>query len=174
MNEITYLEGKIRDIHDFPKQGVIFKDITPLLADAQATKKVLDLFLEHLKGKKIDKVVGMESRGFFFGTLLAQHLGAGFVPVRKPGKLPFETIAQTYDLEYGQDQLEIHSDSIKKGENVLIHDDVLATGGTAQAAVKLVETLGGNIVQLNFLIELKFLNGVQKLGNHEVYSILKY
>lgn len=174
MNEITFLESKIRDIHNFPKQGVVFKDITPLLADAQATKKVLGLFLEHLKGKNIDKVVGMESRGFFFGTLLAQQLGAGFVPVRKPGKLPFETIAQTYDLEYGQDKLEIHSDAIKKGENVLIHDDVLATGGTAEAAVKLVETLGGNIVQLNFLIELTFLNGVQKLGNHQVYSVLKY
>lgn len=174
MDEITYLESKIRDIYDFPKPGVVFKDITPLLADVQATKQVLDLFLKRLDGKKIDKVIGMESRGFFFGTLLAQRLGAGFVPVRKPGKLPFETIAQTYDLEYGQDQLEIHSDSIKKGENVLIHDDVLATGGTAEAAVKLVETLGGNIVQLNFLIELTFLKGVQKLGNHEVYSILKY
>ncbi|CEN49760.1 adenine phosphoribosyltransferase (fragment) [Capnocytophaga canimorsus] len=132
------------------------------------------MFCEHLKGIKVDKVVGMESRGFFFGTLLAQHLNAGFVPVRKPGKLPFETIAQTYDLEYGQDQLEIHSDSIKKGENVLIHDDVLATGGTAEAAVKLVERLGGNIVQLNFLIELSFLQGVQKLKGYEVYSILKY
>ncbi|MFJ1261627.1 adenine phosphoribosyltransferase [Capnocytophaga canis] len=174
MDEITYLESKIRDIYDFPKPGVVFKDITPLLADFQATKQVLDLFLKRLDGKKIDKVIGMESRGFFFGTLLAQRLGAGFVPVRKPGKLPFETIAQTYDLEYGQDQLEIHSDSIKKGENVLIHDDVLATGGTAEAAVKLVETLGGNIVQLNFLIELTFLKGVQKLGNHEVYSVLKY
>lgn len=174
MSEVTYLESKIRDIHDFPKQGIIFKDITPLLADAQATKQVLNLFIKHLEGKKIDKVVGMESRGFFFGTLLAQHLGAGFVPVRKPGKLPFETLAQTYDLEYGQDKLEIHSDAIKKSENVLIHDDVLATGGTAEAAVKLVEALGGNIVQLNFLIELTFLNGVQKLGNHEVYSVLKY
>ncbi|MFJ1431097.1 adenine phosphoribosyltransferase [Capnocytophaga canimorsus] len=173
-NEVNQLKEKIRDIYDFPKQGVVFKDITPILSDPQAVKTALGLFCEHLKGIKVDKVVGMESRGFFFGTLLAQHLNAGFVPVRKPGKLPFETIAQTYDLEYGQDQLEIHSDSIKKGENVLIHDDVLATGGTAEAAVKLVERLGGNIVQLNFLIELSFLQGVQKLKGYEVYSILKY
>lgn len=174
MNEIDYLKNKIRDIQDFPKEGVVFKDITPILSDPNAMNKALDLFLKQLKDIKIDKVVGMESRGFFFGTLLAQRLDAGFVPVRKPGKLPFTTLAQTYDLEYGQDKLEIHSDSIKKGENVLIHDDVLATGGTAEAAVKLVEALGGNIIQLNFLIELTFLNGVKKLENHDVFSILKY
>ncbi|GIM52720.1 adenine phosphoribosyltransferase [Capnocytophaga cynodegmi] len=174
MNEIDYLKNKIRDIQDFPKEGVVFKDITPILSDPDAMNKALDLFLKQLKDVKIDKVVGMESRGFFFGTLLAQRLNAGFVPVRKPGKLPFTTLAQTYDLEYGQDKLEIHSDSIKKGENVLIHDDVLATGGTAEAAVKLVEALGGNIIQLNFLIELTFLNGIKKLENHNVFSILKY
>ncbi|ATA68554.1 adenine phosphoribosyltransferase [Capnocytophaga cynodegmi] len=174
MNEIDYLKNKIRDIQDFPKEGVVFKDITPILSDPDAMNKALDLFLKQLKDVKIDKVVGMESRGFFFGTLLAQRLNAGFVPVRKPGKLPFTTLAQTYDLEYGQDKLEIHSDSIKKGENVLIHDDVLATGGTAEAAVKLVEALGGNIIQLNFLIELTFLNGIKKLENHDVFSILKY
>lgn len=171
---VSFLKSKIRDINNFPKEGVVFKDITPILSDYQSVKKVTDLFLEHLPKIKIDKVVGMESRGFFFGTLLAQRLNAGFVPVRKPGKLPFETIAQTYDLEYGQDQLEIHSDAIKKGENVLIHDDVLATGGTAEAAIKLVEKLGGNIVQLSFLIELSFLQGRTKLGTHNVYSILKY
>ncbi|MFK8268103.1 adenine phosphoribosyltransferase [Capnocytophaga cynodegmi] len=174
MNEIDYLKNKIRDIQDFPKEGVVFKDITPILSDPDAMNKALNLFLKQLKDVKIDKVVGMESRGFFFGTLLAQRLNAGFVPVRKPGKLPFTTLAQTYDLEYGQDKLEIHSDSIKKGENVLIHDDVLATGGTAEAAVKLVEALGGNIIQLNFLIELTFLNGIKKLENHNVFSILKY
>lgn len=174
MNEIDYLKNKIRDIQDFPKEGVVFKDITPILSDPDAMNKALDLFLKQLKDVKIDKVVGMESRGFFFGTLLAQRLNTGFVPVRKPGKLPFTTLAQTYDLEYGQDKLEIHSDSIKKGENVLIHDDVLATGGTAEAAVKLVEALGGNIIQLNFLIELTFLNGIKKLENHNVFSILKY
>ncbi|CEN33532.1 adenine phosphoribosyltransferase [Capnocytophaga cynodegmi] len=174
MNEIDYLKNKIRDIQDFPKEGVVFKDITPILSEPDAMNKALNLFLKQLKDVKIDKVVGMESRGFFFGTLLAQRLNAGFVPVRKPGKLPFTTLAQTYDLEYGQDKLEIHSDSIKKGENVLIHDDVLATGGTAEAAVKLVEALGGNIIQLNFLIELTFLNGIKKLENHDVFSILKY
>lgn len=171
---VSFLKSKIRDINNFPKEGVVFKDITPILSDYQSVKKVTDLFLEHLPKVKIDKVVGMESRGFFFGTLLAQRLNAGFVPVRKPGKLPFETIAQTYDLEYGQDQLEIHSDAIIKGENVLIHDDVLATGGTAEAAIKLVEKLGGNIIQLSFLIELSFLQGRVKLGTYDVYSILKY
>lgn len=174
MNDIIYLKEKIRDVYDFPKKGVVFKDITPILSDSEAMKVALNLFLADLKDVKIDKVVGMESRGFFFGTLLAQQLNAGFVPVRKSGKLPFETLAQTYDLEYGQDKLEIHSDSIRKGENVLIHDDVLATGGTAEAAVKLVEALGGNIVRLNFLIELSFLEGAKKLGNYKMYSILKY
>ncbi|MDO5607512.1 MAG: adenine phosphoribosyltransferase [Capnocytophaga sp.] len=173
-NDIIYLKNNIRDIHDFPKQGVIFKDITPILSDPEAMRKATDLFVNQLKNKKIDKVVGMESRGFFFGTLLADRLGAGFVPVRKPGKLPFKTVTQTYDLEYGQDQLEIHSDAIRPDENVLIHDDVLATGGTAEAAVKLVQTLGGNIIQLNFLIELEFLHGIQKLDGLDVYSILKY
>lgn len=171
---LNHLHQKIRDIKDFPKEGVVFKDITPILADPKAMNHALELFYEPLQKSHIDKVVGMESRGFFFGTLLAQKLNAGFVPVRKPGKLPYNTLAETYDLEYGQDQLEIHSDAIKKGENVLIHDDVLATGGTAQAAVKLVEALGGNIVQLNFLIELTFLGGAEKLKEYDVHSLLKY
>lgn len=171
---ITNLEEKIRDVNNFPKEGVVFKDITPLLADYQSVSKVLDVFAEALKNLKIDKVVGMESRGFFFGTLLAQRLQAGFIPVRKAGKLPFETLSETYDLEYGQDVLEIHADAIKEGENVLIHDDVLATGGTAEAVIKLVEKLGGNIIQLNFLIELSFLSGREKLGNYDVFSVLKY
>ena len=133
---------------------------------------VIDLLVENLGGQKVDKVVGMESRGFFFGMLLAQRLGAGFVPVRKKGKLPYKTLSQTYDLEYGQDVLEIHEDAIAKGEKVLIHDDILATGGTAEAVVKLVERLGGDIVQLDFLMELHFLNGRKKLKGHPVYSIL--
>lgn len=170
---ITNLEEKIRNVNNFPKEGVVFKDITPLLADYQSVSKVLDVFAEALKNLKIDKVVGMESRGFFFGTLLAQRLQAGFIPVRKAGKLPFETLSETYDLEYGQDVLEIHADAIKEGENVLIHDDVLATGGTAQATAKLVERLGGNIVQLNFLMELSFLNGREKLKNYDVFSLIK-
>lgn len=171
--ETKNLEKYIRDIYNFPKEGVIFKDITPLLADYQATKQVIDLFVERLKGQKIDKVVGMESRGFFFGTLLAQRLNVGFVPVRKPGKLPFETISEEYALEYGTNRLEMHIDAIEKGENILIHDDVLATGGTAQAVCKMVERLGGNIVQLNFLIELSFLHGREKLEGYQVESLLK-
>lgn len=164
----------IRDIADFPKEGVVFKDITPLLMDhtamQEATKGLLTLVGNH----RIDKVVGMESRGFFFATLLASQLGAGFIPVRKPNKLPFTTISERYSLEYGFDVLEMHLDAIKPGDNVLIHDDVLATGGTAEAVCKLVEKLGGTIVQVNFLMELTFLNGRNKLARYEVKSLLKY
>ena len=164
MDKKEYIQSKIRDIKDFPKEGIIFKDITPLLMDVK--------LVENLHGQKIDKVVGMESRGFFFGMLLAQRLGAGFVPVRKKGKLPYKTLSQTYNLEYGQDVLEIHEDAIAKDEKVLIHDDILATGGTAEAVVKLIERLGGDIVQLDFLMELHFLKGRDKLKNYKVYSIL--
>ena len=172
MDKKEYIQSKIRDIRNFPKEGIIFKDITPLLMDVKAGQYVIDLLVENLHGQKIDKVVGMESRGFFFGMLLAQRLEAGFIPVRKKGKLPYKTFSQTYDLEYGQDVLEIHEDAISKGEKVLIHDDILATGGTAEAVVKLVERLGGNIVQIDFLMELHFLKGRDKLKNYEVYSIL--
>ena len=172
MDKKEYIQSKIRDIKDFPKEGIIFKDITPLLMDVKAGQYVIDLLVENLHGQKIDKVVGMESRGFFFGMLLAQRLGAGFVPVRNKGKLPYKTLSQTYDLEYGQDVLEIHQDAIAKGEKVLIHDDILATGGTAEAVIKLVERLGGDIVQIDFLMELHFLKGRDKLKNYEVYSIL--
>ena len=168
------IENYIRDIQDFPKPGIGFKDITPLLAHPEASKKCLQLLLEGLKNQKIDKVVGVESRGFFFGTLLAQELNAGFVPVRKPKKLPFETISATYDLEYGTDTLEIHIDAIQKGERILIHDDVLATGGTAKAVCELVEKLGGNIVQCNFLMELSFLNGREKIKQYDIYAPLVY
>lgn len=168
------IENYIRDIQDFPKPGIGFKDITPLLANPEASKKCLQLLLDGLKNQKIDKVVGVESRGFFFGTLLAQELNAGFVPVRKPKKLPFETIAATYDLEYGTDTLEIHIDAIQKGDKVLIHDDVLATGGTAKAVCELVEKLGGEIVQLSFIMELTFLNGREKIKQYDIFSPLKY
>lgn len=168
------IENYIRDIQDFPKPGIGFKDITPLLADPKATAECLKLLLKDLEGKKIDKVVGVESRGFFFGTLLAQKLNAGFVPVRKPKKLPFKTLSATYDLEYGTDTLEIHIDAIQKGDKVLIHDDVLATGGTAKAVCELVEKLGGEIVQCNFIMELTFLNGKDKITSYQVYSPLKY
>lgn len=168
------IESYIRDIPDFPKEGVIFKDITPLLNSVEARKEVINKFIENLPDTKIDKVIGVESRGFFFGILLAQELGVGFVPVRKKGKLPFDTLSASYELEYGTDILEIHTDAIQKGENILIHDDVLATGGTMKAVCELVEKLGGNIVQLNFLMELEFLNGREKIKDRNVFSLLKY
>lgn len=168
------LSKYIRTIEHFPKAGVHFKDITPLLANSDAMASCLQQLMLLVGNQKIDKVVAIESRGFFFGTLLAQKLNAGFVPIRKPGKLPFKTFKEPYELEYGMDALEIHEDAIKKGERVLLHDDVLATGGTAIAACNLIEGLGGKIVQCNFLIELKFLNGAKKLRNHSVQSLLKY
>ena len=164
----------IRDIEDFPKKGVIFKDITPLLSNAKALKEAGDALLNLVGNQKVDKVVGMESRGFFFAPVIAEKLNAGFVPVRKKGKLPYDTLSETYQLEYGMDVLEIHIDSIKKGERVLIHDDVLATGGTAEAVCKLIERMGGEIVQCNFLIELDFLQGKNKLSNYDVKSVLHY
>ncbi|CAZ96936.1 adenine phosphoribosyltransferase [Zobellia galactanivorans] len=168
------LKTFIRDIEDFPRQGVVFKDITPLLANAKAIRYTLDRLVEMVGVHGVDKVVGMESRGFFFGPLLAQRLNAGFVPVRKPNKLPSEKISQTYDLEYGTDTLDMHSDAILAGEKVLVHDDVLATGGTAKATCNLVERLGGEIVQCNFLIELDFLKGRDKLGETPVKALLNY
>ena len=168
------LEKYIRDIQDFPKEGIMFKDITPLLINAEARKKCLDLLVAAVSNQRVDKVIGVESRGFFFGTLLAQELNAGFIPVRKPNKLPYETISATYDLEYGTDTLEIHADAIQKGDRILIHDDVLATGGTARAVCELVERLGGEIVQCNFLIELTFLNGRSKLDGKAIFAAIAY
>ena len=168
------IENYIRDIQGFPKKEILFKDITPLLNDPIATKECVKILIESLKGQKIDKVVGAESRGFFFGILLAQELNAGFVPVRKPKKLPYETISATYELEYGTDSLEMHTDAIKKGDRVLIHDDVLATGGTAKAVCELVEKLGGVIVQCNFLMELGFLNGREKIKDHPIFAAITY
>lgn len=168
------LEKYIRDIADFPKPGIQFKDITPLLASPEGTKACLQLLLNNLKDKHITKVVGIESRGFFFATLLAQELNAGFIPVRKPKKLPFNTLSTTYELEYGSDTLEIHTDAIKKGDKVLIHDDVLATGGTAKAVCELVEQLGGEIVQVNFIMELSFLNGRDKIKGKDIFAAITY
>ncbi|MBF4464375.1 adenine phosphoribosyltransferase [Flavobacterium sp. LC2016-12] len=168
------IENYIRDIQDFPKEGILFKDITPLLNDPIARKECLKILVESLKGQKIDKVVGAESRGFFFGILLAEELNAGFIPVRKPNKLPFETISASYELEYGLDSLEMHTDAIKKGDRVLIHDDVLATGGTAKAVCELVEKLGGEIIQCNFLMELSFLSGKEKIRNYPIFSAIIY
>ncbi len=164
----------IRDINDFPKQGIVFKDITPLLKEAYALEKAADYLCNLVNDKKIDKVVGLESRGFFFAPLLAIKLNAGFIPIRKPGKLPYAVECVTYDLEYGMDTLEIHKDSIVPGERILLHDDVLATGGTAKAACELITRLGGEIVQCNFLIELDFLKGRDKLKAYEIASLLHY
>lgn len=168
------IEKYIRDIQGFPKEGILFKDITPLLNDPIARKECLNVLLESLKGQKIDKVVGAESRGFFFGMLLANELNAGFIPVRKPKKLPYEIISASYELEYGFDSLEMHTDAIQKGDRILIHDDVLATGGTAKAVCELVEKLGGEIVQCNFLMELSFLNGREKIKDYPAFAALTY
>lgn len=168
------LSDYIRDIQDFPKQGVTFKDITPLLGDAAAFAKAAAQLKALVGNQTIDVVVGVESRGFFFGGVLAKELGASFVPVRKPGKLPFETVSETYQLEYGTDTLEMHKDAIKPGNRVLLHDDVLATGGTAAAVVKLIEKLEGQVVQCNFLIELEFLKGRNKLPKQKIVAVLNY
>lgn len=168
------LKTFIRDIPDFPTAGVIFRDITPLLKDPKAIKFTEEALLDLVGNLKVDKVVGMESRGFFFAPMLAARLNAGFVPVRKPGKLPFATMRQDYDLEYGSDALEMHSDAIIAGDKVLVHDDVLATGGTAQATCRLIEKMGGEIVQCNFLLELDFLKGKDKLVDFAVKSLLHY
>ncbi len=168
------LQDYIRDIQDFPKPGVLFKDITPLLADHKAFETCLEQLLNLVEDQKIDKVVAIESRGFFFGTMLAEKLKAGFVPARKSGKLPYTTIKEPFQLEYGMDVLEIHEDAIQKGEKVLLHDDVLATGGTARAACKLIEKAGGEIVQCNFIMELEFLRGAEKLTQYEVRPLMSY
>ena len=164
----------IRSVPGFPKEGIIFKDITTLLKDKDGLIIALDQLYDFAKDKKIDKVVGIESRGFIYGALLAEKLNAGFVPVRKPGKLPTKAIRETYSLEYGEDSIEIHLDAIEKGDRVLLHDDLLATGGTMEAACRLIEKLGGVIVQISFLIELTFLKGREKLKKYEVRSLIKY
>lgn len=168
------LKDKIRVIEGFPAEGISFKDITTLLKDADGLKECINQMADSFKGIEVDLVVGPESRGFIFATPLAYLLGTGFVPVRKPGKLPAETIKYEYKLEYGKDSLEIHKDSIKPGQKVLIVDDLLATGGTMVAAAKLVEELGGEVVGLGFLIELEELNGRDKLSKYRVESLIKY
>jgi len=171
---VSDLAKYIRTVPDFPKKGIGFKDITTLLKDKQAFQRAVDEIADKFRHKKIDKIVGIESRGFIFGAALAYKWNVGFVPVRKPGKLPAEAHREEYQLEYGKDSIEIHRDAIMPGENVLIVDDLLATGGTASAAVRLVEKLGGKIAGAAFLIELAFLNGREKLKNYEVISIIEY
>ena len=168
------LASTIRDVPDFPKKGIIFKDITTLLINPDALRTAIHELLLYCKEKKIDIVVGIESRGFIFGSLLAYNLGCGFVPVRKPGKLPAETISESYTLEYGTNTLDIHLDAIQKGQQVLIVDDLLATGGTAAASCRLVEQLGGEVVGLAFVVELSFLKGIDVLSNYDVFSVIKF
>lgn len=168
------LKKLIREVPDFPKPGILFYDITTLLKDASGLRAVIDRLVDQYRGRKIDTVIGIESRGFIFAPALAYHLGAGFVPVRKPKKLPAEVESYSYELEYGSDTLEIHKDAVGPEHNVLIVDDLLATGGTAQAVTKLVEKLGGNVSGLAFIVELEFLPGREKLAGYDVYSLLKY
>ena len=168
------LKDKIRVIDNFPKEGISFKDITTLIGDGEGLRASVDEIVKHLKDKKVDLVVGPEARGFIFGVPVAYALGVGFVPVRKPGKLPGETLSKAYDLEYGTDNLEKHKDAIKKGQRVAIVDDLLATGGTIEAVAKLVERAGGEVVSLDFVIELTELKGRDKLEGYDVMSLTQY
>jgi adenine phosphoribosyltransferase len=172
--QIEAMKALIRDVPDFPQPGIVFKDITPLLADELAFSSVIDLIVVHFGRGTVDKVVGIEARGFILASPVAYHFGAGFVPVRKVDKLPWETEAAEYELEYGTATLEIHKDGVAPGERVLIVDDVLATGGTARATAELVERIGGKVVGIACLIELGFLGGRSRLGNHDLFTLISY
>ena len=168
------LKDKIRSVPDFPQKGILFRDITTLIRDGKAFAQVIDAFAERYSGKKIDAVASIEARGFIIGGALAYRIETGTVPIRKKGKLPWDTCEATYDLEYGKDTLEIHKDAFHKGDDVLIVDDLLATGGTMSAAIDLVEQLGANVVELAFMIELEDLKGREKLSGYSVFSLIKY
>lgn len=168
------LKDRIRVIDNFPKEGISFKDITTLIADGEGLKEAIDKIVEHLKDKNIDLIVGPEARGFIFGVPVAYALGIGFIPVRKPGKLPGEVVSVNYGLEYGEDELQIHKDAIKPGQRVAIVDDLLATGGTVEGVAKLIEQAGGKVASLDFVIELTELNGKGKLKGYDVLSLVKY
>jgi len=172
--DIDTLKNAIRDIPDFPKEGIIFKDITPILADSALFAGAVDALAEQCAGKQIDKVAVIDARGFIFGGALAHKIGAGLIPIRKQGKLPYKTYEQTYDLEYGSATLAIHVDACENGKRVLLVDDLLATGGTAAASAELIKQAGGELVGIQFLIELSFLNGREKLGGHEVFSAIVF
>ena len=168
------LKEQIRSIKDFPKPGILFRDITTLLENPAALKDAADKIYQNVKDLGITKVAGIESRGFILGSILAERLNAGFVLIRKPGKLPSKTISESYELEYGTDSIEMHIDSIKPGDVVLLHDDLLATGGTAEAAVKLIEKAGGKVESIQFLVELTFLPGRDKLSGYKVDALISY
>lgn len=168
------LRERIRSVPDFPRKGIVFRDITTLLKDPAALRAAVDRLAVHYRDARIDLVVGAEARGFILGAPLAVALNAGFVPARKPGKLPAETVREDYALEYGSDAVEIHTDAIRPGQRILVHDDLLATGGTILATCRLVERLGGNIIGLSFLIELLFLKGRERLGAYDIFSLVSY
>ncbi len=168
------LRDRVRDVPDFPKPGIVFKDLMPLVADATYFRETIDRLADLARPRQPDIILGAEARGFIFGGALADRLGCGFVPARKPGKLPWKTVEATYDLEYGTDRLQVHADAISKGTRVIVHDDVLATGGTARAKTELVEQLGGEVVGLLFVVELAFLNGRDKLTGYDVESLIQY
>jgi len=169
-----YIKSKVRSIPDWPIEGVIFRDITTLLLDPPAFKKICTIFYDRYVNAKIDKIVGIDARGFLFGSVLAYKLDIGMIPIRKNGKLPYNTISESYTLEYGEEVIEIHEDAIQKGERVVIIDDLMATGGTISAAANLVEKLGGEIFECSFVLELPDLNGREKLGNRQVFSIVEF
>ncbi|MEK6273974.1 MAG: adenine phosphoribosyltransferase [Actinomycetota bacterium] len=171
---VEELKAKIRDVPDWPEKGIVFKDIMPLLADPDALRRTIDLLGEWAEERRPQVVIGGEARGFFIGSAIAYKLGCGFVPARRPGKLPLETISAEYALEYGTNSLELQADAFEGGTRVLIHDDVLATGGTSMAMAGLVERLGGEVVGMAFLIELDFLNGREKLSEYDVFSLIHY
>ena len=168
------LRAKVRDVPDFPTPGIVFKDIMPLLADSAALRTAVDRLAEWVEPRRPDVILGAEARGFILGAALAYKLGCGFVAARRPGKLPWETVSATYALEYGENALELHSDAIGHGHRVLVHDDLLATGGTARAVADLAEQLGGHVVGVAFVIELGFLNGREKLAGYDVHSLITY
>ncbi len=168
------LKDYIIDIENYPKDGVTFRDLTPIWKDPAAFKYTVEAMSEFIKDKKVDLIVGAESRGFMIGAALALYMNVGFIPVRKPGKLPRETISATYELEYGTDTLYMHKDAIKEGDNIYICDDLIATGGTAKAMIEMSEKLGGNVVGLGFMVELEFLNGKKSLGKYHMDSLVKY
>ena len=168
------LRAGVRDVPDFPKKGIVFKDITPILSDGALFRTSIDVFLEHCRGKKIDKIVGIDARGFLFGSAVAYELGVGFVPIRKRGKLPFKTEIAKYSLEYGEAEMEMHIDAMEPGEKIVLVDDLLATGGTSAAAAALIAKIGGELTDAIFLIELAFLNGREKLAPTPVTSFIKY
>jgi adenine phosphoribosyltransferase len=170
--DASWLAGHLRDIPDFPQPGIVFKDLTPLLGDVDAFRFAVDAVADHAAGLTVDKVVGVEARGFIFAAAVAYRLGSGFVPVRKPGKLPWKKVTETYALEYGSDSLDVHEDAFGSGDAVYVVDDVLATGGTAAATCRLVERLGGQVAGLAFVVELGFLDGRAKLADHDILSLI--